>query len=325
MLRSAAILALLLFLPGCLGSGPFESCKQDSWPTWQAGTQTITVCSGREERAATLYIPQNVPALSPLLLMLHGGGGSANQLRTSSEMDAVADDLAFAVLYADGTPSRIGNLRTWNALICCGRAFDEQTDDVAFLGQLLDGALQRFPVDAQRIGVAGHSNGAMMAYRLAAERSDVVTSVMPVAGSIGGQVDEDSPIRTIASPDEPVSVFILHARDDDHVPYDGGHGAAGVDGPRIDLSVEQAIQFWLDADSCPRVGPTLSSGNRPDGTRETSWGGCERGTVVYHIATTGGHGWPGSTSGCNPAPAEPDASREIGEFLLAHPRATTVN
>ncbi|MFA5943454.1 MAG: PHB depolymerase family esterase [Candidatus Thermoplasmatota archaeon] len=322
MLRLAAIAASVLALSGCLGSGPFESCKQDSWPSWDAGDHDVRVCVDGDARSATLYVPESLPQQAPLLLLLHGGGGNAAQVRSSSGMDAVADDFGFAVLYADGTPSRVGNLRTWNALICCGRAFDEQSDDVAFLGHLLDGALQRFPLDTARIGVAGHSNGAMMAYRLAAERSDVVAAVMPVAGAIGGHVDEDAPVLTIPTPEEPVSVLILHARDDDHVPYDGGHGTASVDGPRIDLSVEQAIQFWLDADGCPRVGATVSSSDRPDGTRESSWSGCDRGTAVQHIATTGGHGWPGSSSGFNPAPAEPDASREIGAFLLAHPRAT---
>lgn len=315
-------MACASLLAGCLGSGPgagaFGRCRDDQWPEWEPGDAQITVCQGRTAREAILYVPSDLEEPAPLLLLLHGGGGSAGQVRASSRMDAVADEQGFAVLYAQGTPPRRNSpLHAWNAMACCGTAYAEQVDDVRFLGALLDGALEHYPVDAQRVGVAGHSNGAMMAYRLAAERSDIVTAAMPVAGSIGGQVDEDAPVAVIPQPAHPVSVLAIHASDDDHVPFEGGHGEAAIDGPRIDLSVADAIAFWRSADGI-QADPVMTE--RGDGVVEWDQGPGNRGTRVVLLVTEGGHGWPGSSGGLQRAPEAPDASWEIGVFLLAYPR-----
>lgn len=320
MRLAVALLLASAALAGCAGSaGTFDRCRGDDWPGWAAGDSQVTLCQDGAGRHALLHVPAGAEEPVPLLLMLHGGGGDAAQFRASSGMDAVAGELGFAVLYAEGTPAREGReARTWNAMACCGKAFEEGTDDVGFLGALLDGALERWPVDPARVGVAGHSNGAMMAYRLAAERSDVVTAAMPVAGAIGGQVDEDAPVVTVPHPAHPVSVLAIHAQDDDHVPFEGGHGAAAVDGPRIDLSVNDAMAFWRTADSV-YSDPVMEE--RAGGVVEWDQGPGARGTRIVLLVTEGGHGWPGSTRGFSPAPAEPDASREIGEFLLAWPRA----
>lgn len=332
-MRAAVLVLGILALSGCLGSGSgfggggFDRCAGDGWPAWASGRSLALLCQDGRARTAVLHVPDAAAGVEavPLLLMLHGGGGNADQFRQASGMDAVADELGFAVLYADGTPARRAEqVRTWNAMACCGRAYERQTDDVAFLGRLLDGALARYPIDAARVGVAGHSNGAMMAYRLAAERSDVVTAAMPVAGAIGGQLDAASPVAVIAEPAEPVSVLVIHARDDDHVPYEGGHGGAAVDGPRIDLSVAQALEFWMEADGI--TGPASPDhSERPEGIRQDWFGPGDRGTRVSLIATEGGHGWPGGTGGLGPAPRVPDASFAIGEFLWGSPRAPATN
>lgn len=328
-MRPAAVAVVLLAaasaaLAGCAGAGRaggFGPCSGDQWPEWGAGDSRVAVCRDGAAREALLHVPAGAAdgGSVPLLLMLHGGGGNAAQFRAASGMDAVAGELGFAVLYAEGTPARRGgDVRTWNAMACCGAAFERGSDDVGFLGALLDGAVERWPVDAARVGVAGHSNGAMMAYRLAAERSDAVTAAVAVAGAIGGQLREEDPVRIIVTPEHPVSILAIHATDDDHVPYEGGHGSAAVDGPRIDLAVADAMAFWRAADGV-YSDPVMEE--RPDGVVAWDQGPGGRGTRVVLLVTEGGHGWPGADGGLRPAPRHPDASREVGEFLLAWPRA----
>lgn len=306
--------ALLLALPlaGCFH--PLPACTRDgALPAFEPGAHPILRCVDGRERTAVAVIPATLDGDAPLLLMLHGGGGSASQMRRDDNMDAAAAALGFVVVYADGTPGRRGSdLRTWNAMHCCGYAFDHAAPDVEFLGGLLTDLVAAWPLDDQRIGVAGHSNGAMMAYRLAAQRSDVVTLVASVAGAIGGEPSPGDPVRRIAVPSHPVSVLILHAEDDAHVLYAGGQGE-GIGTPRVDLSVAQAVAFWTDAIGADAQ---LQAVARQDGVAAGRTTG-ELGTQLVLLTTQGGHGWPGSSSTRNvAAPAVPDAALEIGRFLM---------
>lgn len=318
MARLAVLAAVALLLPLAAGCAqPFPSCTRDGKvPDLTAGDLSIMVCVQGDERTARIHVPSVIVQPTPILVMLHGGGGNAKQFEKGSQMDDVADDLRFIVVYPQGMPQRRGSdFRTWNAIHCCGKAFAEQSRDAEFVGRLVEVLVASWSIDGSRIGVAGHSNGAMMAYRLAAERSDLFASVMPVAGTIGGQPDPGAKLRVIAQPERPVSVLILHARDDPRVPYEGGDDHS-FGQPRTDLSVGAAVAFWRAVDGITAEPKAVT---RADGVQEElhgSGGGVE----VRVLTTVGGHGWPGADK--KDAPAVPGASAEIGRFLLGHPRAS---
>ena len=213
----------------------------------------------------------------PLVLLFHGGGGSGEQLEEqSSGMDAVADREGFIVAYPDGT----GLVRTWNAGGCCGRAANEDTDDVGFTAALLDHLEDRLCVDERRVYAGGMSNGAMMSYRLACELSDRIAAVAPVAG-----VD----VTLHCSPSRPVAVMEIHGTADGHVPWNGGLGCgpAGVSYP----SVPASMDAWRVHDSCTATKALYFE--QGDGRCE-KYRGCDRGSdVVLCSIQGGGHSWPG--------------------------------
>lgn len=312
--HAAALLLVLPLVAGCVG--PLPSCRSDgALDAFAPGDHHLRLCVGGKLRETTVVVPEGVPDPAPLLLMLHGGGGNGEQMRRDNGMDAVAAELGFIVAYPEGTPARRGSdVRTWNAAHCCGKAFEETSKDVEFLADLVATLEANWPIDDGRVGVAGHSNGAMMAYRFAAERSDLVTAVMPVAGAIGGEPDPGDAVRRIPSPQQPVSALILHARDDPRVPYDGGQGQ-NLDGPRVDLSVQDAVELWSAAIGAGALEPV----QRDDGVEAAQASGRER-TQIVLLTTEGGHGWPGANGTRMPGPAAPDASAEIGAFLLSHAR-----
>ena len=67
----------------------------------------------------------------------------------------------------------------------CGPSAKRNIDDVGFLVRVIDLCLDTYPlIDRRRVFVAGHSNGGMMAYRLAAsvEGSRRIAAIAPVAG-----------------------------------------------------------------------------------------------------------------------------------------------
>ena len=110
----------------------------------------------------------------PLVINFHGGGGEPLGHERYSGMDDLADEEGFIAVYPAGT-SRFGDrLLTWNAGGCCGYAQEESVDDVGFVRALIDDLSTVTLIDRSRIYATGLSNGAMMAYRLAAEIPDQI-------------------------------------------------------------------------------------------------------------------------------------------------------
>ncbi|PYN17937.1 MAG: hypothetical protein DMD76_30320, partial [Candidatus Rokuibacteriota bacterium] len=68
----------------------------------------------------------------------------------------------------------------WNAGTCCGQAQTAHADDVGFTLAILRDLARDLPLDRTRVYATGHSNGAMMAYRLAAEAAEKVAAIAPV-------------------------------------------------------------------------------------------------------------------------------------------------
>src|SRR3954471_18278836 len=75
----------------------------------------------------------------PLVLGLHGGGGSGEQFQIQTGLDAKADASNFIMVYPDGLTNPNANIRTWNAGKCCAQnASTLNTDDVGFISELID-------------------------------------------------------------------------------------------------------------------------------------------------------------------------------------------
>jgi polyhydroxybutyrate depolymerase len=229
-------------------------------------------------------------------------------------MDAVADANGFIAVYPDGIGGVAGNenLRTWNGGQCCGPAQREDVDDVAFISALLDELSASHAVDSTRVFAVGHSNGGIMAYRLACELADKVTGVGVYAATLGVPVCE---------PSAPVSLIHVHGTADQNLPIIGGRGEdslAGVDfAPPID-----GIATVAAADGCGE--PTSAT----DGDiTTTTWTGCRDDSSVWFVKIEGAsHAWPGGTGPAaerlvGPAYQGYDASTEIWAFLVAHPRS----
>ncbi len=136
-------------------------------------------------RSYRLYKPVGLPSSAPLVVMLHGGFGSAKQAERSYGWDELADSEKFLVAYPDGYH------RAWNANGggCCGRPAREGVDDIGFVRAVVADIANNVSIDPARVYVTGMSNGAIMSYTLACN-----TSIFAAIGVVSGtQLDPVSP------------------------------------------------------------------------------------------------------------------------------------
>jgi len=308
-LRSLRFLSLLL--PAVLTAGcGLSSSTQPPYPSG-----VFTLRHDGDTRSYLLRFPPDLPVNGgplPLVIVLHGGGGNAENAENMTGFTPIARAERFIVVYPEGS-ARFGQLLTWNAGHCCGFAMQSRVDDVGFLNALIDELSGRYPVDSRRIYITGMSNGAMMAHRAGMELSRKVAAIAPVVGGIFG--DE-------IPPDLPVSALIINGMLDRSVPYEGGPPggffSGAWDGTPVLPSILQPA-FWADANGCASE-PTLT--DHPNYLHLRNSCPAPVGVEFYGVKGVG-HAWPGGRLGSllgDPPGQAFDASRVIWEFFAAHPK-----
>ena len=258
-----------------------------------AGNHSFVVDHDRRRRSYLVHLPRNAANRPrPVVLAFHGGGGEAEGFKGYAGLDKVADREGFIVAYPNGSGVLPRRLLTWNAGECCGYAMNQRIDDVGFAIAVLDDLSRRTPIDRLRIYATGHSNGAMMAYRLGAERSDRIAAIVPVAGAVSGDV----------APRRPVAVLAIHSVDDPRALYAGGLGPAfpGTTVRSSHRPVMEGLEKWSRRNMCHATTRVVESyAGRSGDTLQTAtlieWNVCAAGGRVAHWKLTGvGHGWPGT-------------------------------
>ncbi len=243
-------------------------------------------------RTYLVHVPpgydQDVPL--PLVVVIHGAFDTAAGMETFSGFSDLADQKHFLVLYPNGM-GLFGWLQHWNAGHCCGKAAKDNIDDVGFIEACIEDLSGRLRVDPKRIYVAGFSNGGMMAYRFAAEKTHLLAGGAFLAASIGGRPSEKEPQWCIPEPENPLPVIILHGMADQDVPFEGGMSKRRG-GPRTYWSVMDSVNFWVKSDRC-HGDPATSE--RLDGRIEIlSWKDCaENSAVSLYMIKDWAHQWPG--------------------------------
>lgn len=253
-------------------------------------------------RTYELHLPKHLSAPTPLVVFFHGYSHDPKTMRkvscangdltSPSCADAIADRLGYAIAYPVGTPDAKG-VRSFNAgggkngaACSAGFSCESGVDDVAYFDAILADVKSLILVDSTRIYVAGLSNGAAMAHRLACERSEILSAIAAVGGANQFAVAEK------CAPKKVLSVLHIHGVADPVWPYYGAWSTSG-----IVASVDDTVRDWADRNGCPLAGIDAKYSNAVvNGTSvlKSIWGGCKNESeVVRYAITGGGHTWPG--------------------------------
>ena len=248
---------------------------------------TITI-NGMQPRTYYLRIPAQYSAATsvPLLLALHSRSMNAKTIFNDSQILSSAESLNFIVAGLNGAVYEEAS--SWNAGKCCTNATTYEENDLLFASTVIDFVTSKYSIDKSRVWVMGHSNGGMMAYRLACDLSEKVTAIAVVTGAL---VDDS------CTPTKPVSTLHIHGNLDPTVPF---HGGGKFETP----SIFHSVQEMANKNSCTGS-PKESSDAIEERYIWTCASGVETQLVNYQENS---HGWEDGYTG------------EILRFLFAHPR-----
>jgi polyhydroxybutyrate depolymerase len=235
-----------------------------------------------------------VPALydsqkpAPLVLALHGGGGTGKRMHRLTGLNTLADRHGFIAVYPDAVDKHWNDGRNLPSY----RSQRENIDDVGFISALVEALSDQYAVDRNRVYVTGASNGAMMSFRLACELTHKIAAIAPVIGSMGENIS-----RTCA-PSRPIPVLIVGGTGDPLVPWNGGHVHLFRRKLGRVLSFADTARFWVEHNGCsadPDIA-WLPDADPEDGTRirKKVYGQCDQDVkVILYEIQGGGHTWPG--------------------------------
>lgn len=296
---------LLLLLALTLGGTPLES-----------GIHRRQLTVDGRERSYVVHVPRHSDPdqLAAVVLVLHGAGTNATFTIPFTGLNQKAEEAGFVAVYPNGTGA--GPFLTWNAGGVVGEPPADEVDDVQFIRELLDDLQTVVPIDPQRVFATGFSGGGMMCYRLAAELSDRIAAIAPVAGAMA--IETANPVR-------PVPVMHFHGTADAIVPFDGPN--AGTPPFLTFKSVEETIRDWIEINDCPET-PMVSDfpDVADDGTtvQKVTYGPGEAGSEVVLIRIDGGgHTWPGRKPPfrfLGKSTSDISANDLMWEFFARHPR-----
>ena len=298
----------LLCLLAALAVSPEAAAPASARP----GRSPESILVGGVKRTYVLHLPSGYDGATalPLVLMLHGHGGTGAGIAAATRLGAKADAERFIAVFPNAL-GEIGGRRAWNT----GLQDDpgvRSIDDVGFIIALIEKLQADLRVDPSRIYVCGFSNGATMTYRLGAELSDKLAAIGVSSGSIGNR-PASGPERTIPTPAQPLPVIHFHGKKDPIVKYDGSVGR-NRDGETHFLSVADTIAFWVKLDGCvsPPRQTTAQNGNLVRDDYDQCSGKNE---VVLYGFGKGAHEWPSPTNNDHFS-----ATDALWEFFARHPR-----
>ncbi|MDP4664435.1 MAG: hypothetical protein NWQ55_12000 [Salibacteraceae bacterium] len=278
----------------------FSACQRSKFDS-----EYETLKHDGEKRSYLLHVPEGYSSDSAvaLIIALHGGTGSAKNIEEQSGLADFSDEKGFILCSPNGLN------RTWNAGNCCGKASENEVDDVGFISALIDEVSANYSINSKQIFFTGMSNGAMMSYRLACELSDKIAAIAPVAGTM---------VATECNPSQAVSVVHFHSYEDENVPYDGGIGNGISD--HYNPPLDSVFNAWNGFNNCALS--TYFSYN--DNVDFWSWLNCTDSTELQlYITKDGGHSWPmgiAPRKNADQPSVAINANEVMWHFFMSHPK-----
>jgi polyhydroxybutyrate depolymerase len=251
-----------------------------------SGVSSQRLTSGHLQRSYRLFVPSGYDGHQrlPLVLDLHGSGGSSDDEAINSGFEKIAASERFIVATLDAVDA------FWNFPVQQGRP-----DDVAYVSDVIDHVATHVCTDAARLYATGFSGGARMTSFLGCKLGSRLAAIAPVSGlrlPSSGCSTRAVPVLTFHGLADPQNTYAGHAF---------GRGDEWAE------SVPEALAGWARHDSCK--GDAIL--DDPPGPLSTMhYEGCADGAEVRMIRVDGlGHQW---------THREVDTTAAMWQFFKSH-------
>jgi len=268
-------------------------------------------------RAYKLYLPaRNTGQALPLLVMLHGGGQSADDFAAGTRMNLLAERGPFLVAYPEQASSA-NAMRHWNWF----QPNDQRagTGEPSLIAGITKQVMGEYSVDARRVYVAGFSAGGAMAAVMAATHPDLyaaagVHSGLPYRAA-------DNVLRAFTVMRQGMSSYPPLAGGIPMIVFHGDRDAT-VDHRNAASLVDQSLGSAAAAPEpavTAKFSANTTSGQVQDGhayTRTVHRCASSKARIEQWTIHRAGHAWSGgSHHGSYTDPKGPDASAEFVRFF----------
>jgi polyhydroxybutyrate depolymerase len=250
-------------------------------------TKTYSMTVAGLKRSYQLTAPAKPPASAPVIVMLSGLGATAPKEAARDLVLPYAKAGLAEVVYP------VAIQESWNAIGCCGYAGDHKVNDLAFLKALV---AKVDPGHTRHVYLAGYSNGARLAYRVACTDPALFDGYAAVKG---GPMS-DCVVR------KPANILQIASLDDPEVAYKPGEKG------REPFPVTTELSRLKAAEKCPAKAAVTHSGTMT----LSVWNGCAGGSRLgLAVWQDGKHSFP------RPPASKPAASQVIWSFFTKKPLA----
>ena len=320
-----------------------ESAQQplkDAPPALAGRFDTCSYSNRAGSRSYKLFVPARIGTVPPpLVVMLHGCTQSADDFAAGTQMNRLAAEQGFLVVYPEQASSANPS-KCWNWFKPQDQARD--AGEPSLIAGIVREVAARHGVDPRRIFVAGLSAGAAMAvilgetypelfagvgahsglpYRSAHDMASAMTAMKGGRGGGAGPVAASRANGTNGTNGahqkmtaQAVPTIVFHGDRDHTVQQTNG----------IDIA-QQATAAHAAAEAGEALSSSLERGTSPGGrsfSRTLHADAAGRIRVESWTLHGAGHAWAGgSASGTYTDARGPDASAEMLRFFLSLPRA----
>lgn len=261
-----------------------------------------TFANSAGSRGYKTYLPARhaTPGL-PLVVMLHGCKQDPDDFAAGTRMNALAEELGFAVVY----PAQSGKANA----SACWNWFQpghqrREAGEPSLIAGITREVIARHRLDARRVYVAGLSAGGAMAAVMGATYPELYSAI-GIHSGLRYAAARDLPSALAAMQGKPAAA--RGASRPSSVPAIVFHGDR-------DTTVHPSNGQHAVMDTLEKVEKGYANGRAY--TRTTQWNASGKPVLEHWLVHGAGHAWSGgSASGSYTDPRGPDASREMLRFF----------
>jgi polyhydroxybutyrate depolymerase len=249
-----------------------------------------------------------------LVVLLHGSGNNGATLEAQIGFDQQAAADGIVAVY----PDALGPSRGWHDQCCEARV--DTPIDLDFIAAIIRQLRSAGLTGPQRVVVGGFSSGALMALDVGCKLSNLVATVVSVAGTlldVPRFVDDDLPAGEQCAPTRPVRLIAVNGSDDTTIPIAGesdcGSSTCGPGVARWTPPLSTVAYWWARLNGCAHASAHPRAVRRTAALTEAVERGCPAdGSVTLVTVNGAGHDL-----------AQIEASYPLASVIAAQAEATT--